>query len=727
MARDDRDRDRLLGTLAVQVGFATRDELTTALGAWNALRVEDSVGLGQILVNHGILTAAELALLEALVEKCQERHGYAPQQTMATLSMPDPVRQWLGPPVGSEFQPTDGFGESRTHHVEDTNDSPESPAVGTSTGAGQRFRILRPHARGGLGQVSVALDEELHREVALKELQERFVNDAKSRARFLLEAEITGSLEHPGVVPIYGRGQYRDGRPFYAMRLIKGESLKSALNRLHRAPREARREPGEWNWEFRRLLRRFLDVCNTVEYAHSRGVLHRDLKPDNVMLGEYGEALVVDWGLAKVFGRTEVDVAPEAPPPLDAGELPDPTVVGRAVGTWLYMSPEQAAGLLDQLGPVSDVYSLGATLYHLLTGQPPFKGVPRGALLEMIQVGGFLRPREVNPDVPAPLEAICLKAMCPKAEGRHPSARALAGDLERWLDDEPIAAYQVAVAYHERRIGENPHRFKDREALARIHSNLGNALHFLGRNVEAEVVHRTALAEFLSLVVENPRSASHRERLAVAYSNLGWVLRALGKKDDADQAYNASLAEYKALTHTSLLNRSSNDPGLTALFVSQGWPSDSDSSVGDPSEEISRPIGTHPAPPKGEAGSPREPDDFAAFFERGKLAHKAGARDQAIADYTAAIRIDPTFAEVYNRRGNAYLDKGECDRAISDYSRAIRLDPEDPVLYYNRGKAFEAKSEHNQAIADFTEAIRIDPQFTKAHIRRSKAYNALDR
>ena len=186
------------------------------------------------------------------------------------------------------------------------------------TPPGQRFRVLRHHAHGGMSEVSVAHDDEIHREVALKELHERYVDDVQNRARFLLEAEVTGSLEHPGIVPVYGRGQYADGRPYYAMRLIKGESLKAAVVRLHRAADESRRRPGEWTLEFRRLLRRLLVVCNAIEYAHSRGVIHRDLKPDNIMLGEYGEALVVDWGLAKRLGRPDVEPTPTptpSPPP----------------------------------------------------------------------------------------------------------------------------------------------------------------------------------------------------------------------------------------------------------------------------------------------------------------------------------------------------------------------------------------------------------------------------
>ena len=178
---------------------------------------------------------------------------------------------------------------------------------------GRRFRILRPHARGGLGEVFVAQDEELHREVALKEIQERHADHPESRARFLLEAEITGGLEHPGIVPVYGLGQYADGRPFYAMRFIKGDSLKDAIERFHKEDAR-RRAASERSLELRKLLGRFVDVCDAIAYAHSRGVLHRDLKPGNVMLGKYGETLVVDWGLAKpVGGPADKDGEAEEP------------------------------------------------------------------------------------------------------------------------------------------------------------------------------------------------------------------------------------------------------------------------------------------------------------------------------------------------------------------------------------------------------------------------------
>jgi len=182
-------------------------------------------------------------------------------------------------------------------------------------------------------------------------------------------------------------------------------------------------------------------VCQAIAYAHNRGVLHRDLKPDNIMLGKFGETLVVDWGLAKVVGR------PDAGAAVPGGEgLLNPLRGGRAqatmgvVGTPAYMSPEQAAGKVEELGPATDVYSLGETLYALLTNRAPFKG-PVIEVIKQVERGAWLPPREVNVLVPAALDAICRKAMALRPEDRYGSALALAEDVEHYLGDEPVAAY----------------------------------------------------------------------------------------------------------------------------------------------------------------------------------------------------------------------------------------------------------------------------------------------
>jgi serine/threonine protein kinase len=320
----------------------------------------------------------------------------------------------------------------------------------------------------------VAVDEELHREVALKEIQERYAADVQPRARFLLEAEITGGLEHPGIVPVYGLGHHPDGRPFYAMRFVRGESLREAVARYHapvprasddgtadasasaqqNSPSAAASRPNMDRHnsladstkalELRRLLSRFLDVCNAIAYAHSRGVLHRDIKPGNILLGPYGETLVVDWGLAKIVGRDESATSnpsaePTLHPPSASGT--GETIPGTALGTPAYMSPEQAEGRLELLGPASDVYSLGATLYVVLTGRAPFHGVDAADVLPRVQRGDFARPRAANSSIPRALEAICLKSMAIKPADRYQTPRAMAEDIEHWMADEPVSAY----------------------------------------------------------------------------------------------------------------------------------------------------------------------------------------------------------------------------------------------------------------------------------------------
>jgi serine/threonine-protein kinase len=431
------DRNLLFGVLALQMDFITRDALVKAMNAWV---LDKHKPLGQILIEQGALRGDTRAALEVVVGKHLELHGGDPQRSLAAVSSIRSVRQELGQVADPDLQASLAQ-VSVARQAEPDPDLTSDYSAGTPTSSGLRFRVLRPHARGGLGEVFVARDQELHREVALKEIQACH-DDPRSRSRFLLEAEVTGGLEHPGVVPVYGLGVYPDGRPFYAMRLIKGDSLKDAIKRFHAADGPGR-DPGERRLALRGLLGRFVAVCNAVAYAHSRGVLHRDLKPSNVMLGPYGETLVVDWGLAKVVGRPAgSNGASEGTLRPPSAEGSTPTQVGAAVGTPAYMSPEQAAGKVEELCPASDVYSLGATLYCLLTGRAPFEGKDTGEVLRQVQAGAFAPPRQVKRAVPAALEAVCLKGMALRPADRYGSARALADDIEHWLADEPVAAYR---------------------------------------------------------------------------------------------------------------------------------------------------------------------------------------------------------------------------------------------------------------------------------------------
>jgi eukaryotic-like serine/threonine-protein kinase len=515
------DRELLFQALAVHLGFVSRHALSELdAGPPGASRASGGRALGALLVERAVLSIENCATIERLVEHLLDRHGGDVHQCLNALSafgglVRDLKRLYPGDTgagptlpsisIRSELEEAAalegaGLGDDDFDH-DDLDDRASAGAAGAAadgeqflgenTSAGKRFRLLRPHAQGGIGKVSVAFDTELKREVALKQIKPERADDDESRARFLLEAEVTGCLEHPGIVPVYGLGDDKRGRPFYAMRFVRGESFEEAIKQYHARSADPRRDPQAWSLELRDLLDRFANVCHTMAYAHSRGVLHRDLKPANVLLGPFKESLVVDWGLAKVFSRSaqppgqprgsspdQQSGRPAAPVPHataqkaqslpPAADLPDgsgisteraahsdrveplspssstDTQAGVAFGTPAYMSPEQAQGRLDQLGPQSDVYSLGAILYTLLCGKPPFDYVwcDVTALLDRVRQGEFVPPHKAYPLVPRALEAVCLKAMALRPEDRYASASELAREIERWLGDEPVLAYR---------------------------------------------------------------------------------------------------------------------------------------------------------------------------------------------------------------------------------------------------------------------------------------------
>ena len=432
----------LFGMLALQNGLVNQGQLVSAFQAWT---LDNSRSLAEHLQARGDLDADDRAAVEALVARHLKRHGGDVGKSLAAVpavKLTQASLARIGAPGIEAILKLLASGHPPTRVEDDDPDRTASISVGAATSDGQRFRVLRPHARGGLGAVFVALDAELNREVALKQILDHHADDPTSRQRFLIEAEITGGLEHPGIVPVYGLGTYGTGRPYYAMRFIKGDSLKEAIALFH--GEEARNGgAGQRSLELRRLLGRFTDVCNAIDYAHSRGVLHRDIKPANIIVGNHGETLVVDWGLAKPLGRVEPGPGHEERilVPSSASGTAD-TLPGSAMGTPAYMSPEQSRGELDRLGPRSDVYSLGATLYCLLTGKPPFEGRDVGAVQRAVQRGDFPPPRKLDPTIDRALEAICLKSMSQRPEDRYESCKTLADDIERWMADESVTAWK---------------------------------------------------------------------------------------------------------------------------------------------------------------------------------------------------------------------------------------------------------------------------------------------
>lgn len=355
--------------------------------------------------------------------------------------------------------------------------SAEKASSGTTAAAppaaswvpGGRYRVEGVVARGGMGVIYAVRDRELDRVVAMKvigtgvgaggpvpldELPPAWVD------RFVEEARVTAQLDHPGVVPVHEIGLDPEGRLYFAMKLVKGRSLGSIF--------KLAREKGE-EWNLTRAVGALVRAAQAVAHAHEQGVIHRDLKPDNIMVGRLGEVYVMDWGVARAADRRDVhEVRPATPGPgrdgrraVDAiqgepprterptGDSPLVTRDGTVLGTPAYMSPEHAEGRVEDLGPASDVYSLGAVLYELLAGHAPY--VPAGprpsarAVLEAIRHGPPPAIGSLARAMPAELVAICTKAMQRDPRQRYANAGELAEDLEAWLDGRVVRAHRTGA------------------------------------------------------------------------------------------------------------------------------------------------------------------------------------------------------------------------------------------------------------------------------------------
>ncbi len=708
----DTDRNLLFAVLCLQTELLDTTRFAEVCKAWTAAKNRP---LADLLLERNWITDAQKAHLDFLLDHTLSQHGGDVHASLAATA-DDSVRRLLSVLGDSDIDRSLVDGQTT---VSDLAGSP--PTLAT-----ERYTLLRLHAQGGMGRVWLANDRRLGREVALKELK---LDDPALQARFLEEAQITGQLQHPGIVPVYELGE-ADGTPapFYTMRFVQGRTLREAIADYYTRRSKGMATPLEWN----ALLEAFVSVCQTLAYAHSRGVLHRDLKPHNIVLGDYGEVLVLDWGLARL--QTRPEAAPTNIPQLGTREE---TALGQVLGTPAYMAPEQAAGRPEEIDARTDIYGLGAILYEILTGRPPFMGKDTHDTLRQVCEQTPTRPRLLIPTVPPTLEAICLKALAKPRERRYAETGELADEVRRYLADEPVHAYAEPFVQRLARWARrhrtvtttaaallvtlvlalalglwavNAERARTRTALAgekearhaeaRRRQQAREALDDMTSAVAGDWLTRQnklspeqrgflerALARYEDFARDTSQTLEDRLSVAVAYYNVGLIREKLGQAEGAEQALRHAL-----MLDEQLRNDAPKEPGFRSLMA------DTYTALGNL---------------LGHTDQPRQAD---------------AANQQALALYEELTKDFPAdagyrvgYIGILNNLANAEITRGHDKAAEQLFRRALplerRLAAESPskrsyhsllaTTLFNFGNALKNDTQANAAVHAYREALAL--------------------
>jgi len=457
------DRDLIGGSVVVWFGFASPQQLCAES------EVDDGTTLIERLERSKLIDAQQRRLVDRFIESAVADNGGDLDRTLLALGGRRKLELTMGVSAATEAETL----APDTSDLETLDASTLDCGETLPTAAGDRllaagmddqevtdepvgryaYRLVDSEdeagtkeqaeiGRGGIGRVLIVTDKHLRRDVAVKELlphaRARRKAGARGRSpvvdRFLREARVTGQLEHPNIVPVYEVGRRANGTLYYTMKLVRGRTLADALDEHPTLDGRLK------------LLGRFVDMCQAVAYAHSRGVVHRDLKPDNVMVGEFGETLVLDWGLAKVRGQRDLQETELEQRLVDIDGSDDThTLAGDKMGTPAYMSPEQAEGRVQDVDERSDVWSLGAVLFEIITGEPPFHAGHPLKTLEQVVNNPVPDPAVLCPEVPPELASICRKALRRDRRRRYSGAGRLAAEVDAYLSGARVGAYEYGA------------------------------------------------------------------------------------------------------------------------------------------------------------------------------------------------------------------------------------------------------------------------------------------
>ncbi len=380
----------------------------------------------------------------------------------------------------------------------------------------RRYRPKALLGEGGMGEVRLSHDRHIGRDVAMKIMRSPKDKTAEFRTRFLREARVQGQLEHPAVPPVYDLGQDATGKAFFTMRRLRGETLEAILERLRNKDSQARAE-----YTRHRLLASFQRVCLAVDFAHKKGVVHRDMKPGNIMFGDFGEVYVLDWGLARLVEARSSDR--DLPPSSERAPVADDsgaeTDVGAILGTPGYMAPEQILGQIEEIDARTDVYSLGVVLFEILTHEPLFTASAANAIFRQTLQGVETRPslRTPDRDIDPELDAIVVRATKTAPEDRFQTARELHDALERYLSgDRDVEQRRALARVHADRAAD----LAAKSTSSSDPSDRKAALRELGRALALDPENPEALRLLLGLVTDLPKTIPPEvEEMAIAGEN----------------------------------------------------------------------------------------------------------------------------------------------------------------------------------------------------------------
>lgn len=558
-----------------------------------------------------------------------------------------------------------------------------------------RYQIVEKLGQGGMATIFKAYQPALDRYVAIKVLPAQHAFTPGFSERFEREARAVAQLDHPNILPIIDFGQEGD-LSYIVMKMATGGTLQDRMNRPMDLAQAAH----------------FIEqIASALDHAHGRGIMHRDVKPSNVLLDEEGWVQLTDFGLAKMLAGDE-----------------GLTATGVGIGTPAYMSPEQGQGLpVDQR---ADIYSLGVVLYEMVTGHPPYSAETPMAVVVKHIYEPLPVPRQLYPNLPEAVEGVILKALAKDPDDRYDSAGEMARALRQTLQAaaaQPAGPAQVAPQSKPSTalLSSPPPRAIPKAlpqkakrpwgwivggaAAALLAIAIAALLLTQGRDTQPTAhptVQATPTQEEPIVIATleptaspepsaTPGSTPPPNQEARSYVEQGWTALEAGD-------YRAAVGHFDRAIEL--------DPELAEAYTGRGKAhynlGDHDQAMADTTQAIKL-----------------DPDDPTAYYYRGSAYLSLNGYDHAIADFTRAIELNYTpLTWAYNDRGVAYYRQDKLEEAIADYAQAIEIDPDYALAYYNRGKSYDELDDRQQAIADYSRAIELNPQHTQAYTHRGLAY-----